>query len=381
MKTANYNVTGMSCAACANAVEKALNKNEGIDAKVNISTEKVSLQFDETKYDFEKIQKIVENSGYGLIESLTEEDKMKMYEDKLKSLKNRFIIAVLCAIPLLYISMGHMMGAPLPNFLNPHLHPLNFALAQLIFTSVIIYAGRDFFTHGFKNLVRKAPNMDSLIAVGSGAAMLYSLFETFKIIIDSANGHQYAMELHYESAGVIVTLILLGKLLEARTKGQTSSAIKKLIGLQPKKAKVIRDDSEKEILIEEVKVGDIVVVRPGEKIPVDGVIESGDTSIDESMLTGESLPVNKKAGDKVIGGSINKNGIIRFNATEIGKNTVLSQIIKLVEEAQESKAPISRMADTVAASLSSNSNILALAYKAGEYSSEINSLSISYPIL
>ena len=348
MKTANYNVTGMSCAACANAVEKALNKNEGIEAKVNIATEKVNLQFDESKYDFIKIKKIVENSGYGLIESMTEEDKMKMYEDKLKSLRNRFIIAVICAVPLLYISMGHMLGAPLPEFLNPHHYAFNFALAQLIFTAVIIYAGRDFFTHGFKNLVRKAPNMDSLIAVGSSAAILYSLFETYKIVVDNANAHHYAMELHYESAGVIVTLILLGKLLEARTKGQTSSAIKKLIGLQPKKAKVIREGIESEILIEEVRVGDTVVVKPGEKIPVDGIIESGTTSIDESMLTGESIPVSKKSGDKVIGGSINKNGSIKFNATEIGKNTVLSQIIKLVEEAQESKAPISRMADTVA---------------------------------
>ncbi len=348
MKTANYNVTGMSCAACASAVEKALNKNEGLEAKVNIATEKVSLQFDESRYDFEKIRKIVEDSGYGLIESLTEEDKMRMYEEKLKSLKNRFVMAVLCSIPLLYISMGHMMGAPLPKFLNPHDNALNFALAQLVLTSAIIYAGRDFFIHGFKNLIRKAPNMDSLIAVGSSAAFIYSLFETYKIITDSADAHHHAMQLHFESAGVIVTLILLGKFLEARTKGQTSSAIKKLIGLQPKKAKVVRDGAEREILIEEVKVGDIVVVKPGEKVPVDGIIESGITSIDESMLTGESIPVSKKEGDKVIGGSINKNGSIRFKATEIGKNTVLSQIIKLVEEAQESKAPISRMADTVA---------------------------------
>ncbi len=349
MKTANYSVTGMSCAACANTVEKALNKNQGIEAKVNIATEKVSLEFDEQKYDFKKIQKIVQDSGYGLIESLTEEDKMKMYEDKVRELKNRLLLAILFAIPLLYISMGHhMLNAPVPGFLNHKEYPLNFALAQLLFTLPIIYAGRDFFTHGFKNILRKAPNMDSLIAMGSGAALIYSLISTVMVVTDKAHAHSHAMDLHYESAGIIVTLILLGKFLETRTKGQTSSAIKKLIGLQPKKAKVIREGEEKEILIEEVKVGDIVVVKPGEKIPVDGIIRYGSTSIDESMLTGESIPVTKKEGDKIIGGSINKNGSIRFEATEIGKNTVLSQIIKLVEEAQESKAPISRLADTVA---------------------------------
>ncbi|MBP7100964.1 MAG: copper-translocating P-type ATPase [Leptotrichiaceae bacterium] len=347
MKTAYYNVTGMSCAACASSVEKALNRNEGIEARVNIATEKVHLEFDDSKYDFKKIQKIVENSGYGLIELMTEEDKIRIYEDKLKSLKNKFIISLIFSIPLLYLSMGHMLGAPLPTFLNPYENALNFALAQLIFTLPIIYSGRDFFTHGFKNLIRKAPNMDSLIAIGSTSAILYSLFEIFKIMQDTTNAHKHAMDLHFESAGVIVTLILLGKFLESRTKGQTSSAIKKLIGLQPKKAKIIKDGIEEEILIEDVKIGDIVVVRPGEKIPVDGIIESGITSIDESMLTGESIPVNKNIGDRVIGGSINKNGNIKFKTTEVGRNTVLSQIIKLVEEAQESKAPISRMADKV----------------------------------
>ena len=231
MKTTYYNVTGMSCAACASSVEKALNRNEGIQARVNIATEKVHLEFDDSKYDFKKIQKIVENSGYGLIELMTEEDKIRIYEDKLKSLKNKFIISLIFSIPLLYLSMGHMLGAPLPTFLNPYENALNFALAQLIFTLPIIYSGRDFFTHGFKNLIRKAPNMDSLIAIGSTSAILYSLFEIFKIMQDTTNAHKHAMDLHFESAGVIVTLILLGKFLESRTKGQTSSAIKKLIGL------------------------------------------------------------------------------------------------------------------------------------------------------
>ena len=346
MAEKNYTVTGMSCAACANAVEKALNKNNDINASVNIATEKLNIEYDEKKYDFNKIREIVESAGYGLVEDMTEDKKLELYQEKITSLKNRLILAVIFVVPLLYISMGHMLGAVLPEFLNPKVNPLNFALAQFVLTLPIIYAGRDFFSHGFKNLVRKSPTMDSLIAIGATAAVIYGIYATFRIITVDPEAH---MDLYYESAGTIITLILFGKLLEAKTKGQTSSAIKKLIGLQPKKAKIIENGVEKEVLIENLKVGDIVIVKPGEKIAVDGRIVEGATSVDESMLTGESLPVSKKVGDKVVGGSINKNGSIRFEATEIGKNTVLSQIIKLVEEAQGSKAPISRMADIVAA--------------------------------
>jgi len=346
MAEKNYTVTGMSCAACANAVEKALNKNTDISASVNIATEKLNIEYDEKKYDFDKIREIVESAGYGLVEDMIEDKKMELYQEKIKSLKNRLILAIIFVVPLLYISMGHMLGAVLPEFLNPKVNPLNFALAQFVLTLPIIYAGRDFFSHGFKNLVRKSPTMDSLIAIGATAAVLYGIYATFRIVTVDPEAH---MDLYYESAGTIITLILFGKLLEAKTKGQTSSAIKKLIGLQPKKAKIIENGAEKEVLIENLKVGDIVIVKPGEKIAVDGRIVEGATSVDESMLTGESLPVSKKVGDKVVGGSINKNGSIRFEATEIGKNTVLSQIIKLVEEAQGSKAPISRMADIVSA--------------------------------
>ena len=346
MAEKNYTVTGMSCASCANAVEKALNKNNDINASVNFATEKLNIEYDEKKYNFDKIREIVESAGYGLAEDMTEDKKVELYQEKITSLKNRLILAVIFVVPLLYISMGHMLGAVLPEFLNPKVHPLNFALAQFVLTLPIIYAGRDFFSHGFKNLVRKSPTMDSLIAIGSTAAVLYGIYATFGIVIVDPEAH---MDLYYESAGAIITLILFGKLLEAKTKGQTSSAIKKLIRLQPKKAKIIENGAEKEVLIENLKVGDIVIVKPGEKIAVDGRIVEGATSVDESMLTGESLPVSKKVGDKVVGGSINKNGSIRFEATEIGKNTVLSQIIKLVEEAQGSKAPISRMADIVSA--------------------------------
>ena len=346
MAEKNYTVTGMSCASCANAVEKALNKNNDINASVNFATEKLNIEYDEKKYNFDKIREIVESAGYGLAEDMTEDKKVELYQEKITNLKNRLILAVIFVVPLLYISMGHMLGAVLPEFLNPKVNPLNFALAQFVLTLPIVYAGRDFFSHGFKNLVRKSPTMDSLIAIGSTAAVLYGIYATFGIIIVDPEAH---MDLYYESAGAIITLILFGKLLEAKTKGQTSSAIKKLIRLQPKKAKIIENGAEKEVLIENLKVGDIVIVKPGEKIAVDGRIVEGATSVDESMLTGESLPVSKKVGDKVVGGSINKNGSIRFEATEIGKNTVLSQIIKLVEEAQGSKAPISRMADIVAA--------------------------------
>ncbi len=342
MKESIYSVTSMTC---AKTVENALNKNEDIEAHVNIATEKVNIKYNEKKYDFEKIKKIVESSGYGLIETLSEDEKIQIYENKIKSLRNRLILSVIFIIPLFYISMGHMVRLFLPNVINPEKNALIYAVAQLILTLPIVYAGRDFFIHGFKNLLRKSPTMDSLIAIGSSAAIFYSLYATYMIAIGDGEHH---MNLYYESAGTIITLILLGKLLEARTKGQTSSAIKKLIGLQPKKAKIIENGQEKEVLIENIKTGNIIIVRPGEKIPVDGRIIKGSTSIDESMITGESIPVTKNEGDKVIGGSINKNGSIEFEATEIGKDTVLSQIIRLVEEAQGSKAPISRMADIVA---------------------------------
>ena len=345
MKNSTFNVTGMSCASCARTVENALNKNEDIKASVNIATEKVNIEYDENKYNFEKIKKIVENSGYGLVETLSEEQKMQMYEDKIKSLRNKLILAAVFAIPLMYISMGHMMGIHLPDIVNPKKNAAIYSIVQLLLTIPVVYAGKDFFIHGFKNLVRKSPTMDSLIAMGASAAIIYSLYATYMTITVDL---EYHMNLYFESAGTIITLILLGKLLEARTKGQTSSAIKKLIGLQPKKAKIIENGAEKEVLIENIKVGDIIVVKPGEKIAVDGKIVSGNTSVDEAMITGESIPVSKNTGDKVIGGSINKNGSIQFEATEIGKDTVLSQIIKLVEEAQGSKAPISRMADIVA---------------------------------
>lgn len=257
----------------------------------------------------------------------------------------KFILSAIFTIPLFYIAMGHMLGFPLPSIIEPMYNPLNFALVQIILTVPVIIAGYKFYTVGFRSLFKGSPNMDSLIAVGTSAAIVYGLYAIYQIV----NGNiGYAKDLYFETAGVIITLILLGKYLESVSKGKTSEAIKKLVGMQPKTAIVIENGEEISIAIEEVEEGDLVLVKPGEKIPVDGVVIEGHSSVDESMLTGESIPVEKKSGDNVVGASINKNGVIKFKATKVGKDTALSQIIKLVEAAQGSKAPIAKLADTIA---------------------------------
>ena len=237
-----------------------------------------------------------------------------------------------------------MTGLPLPDIIMPGLHPLNFGIAQLLLTIPIMAVGYRFYTVGFSRLFRRAPNMDSLIAIGTGAAFLYGIYAIYRII---GGDTEYAMDLYFETAGVIISLILLGRYLEAVSKGKTSETIKKLMGLSPKTAVVIHDDKEIVIPVEEVEVGDIVLVRPGERIPVDGEVIEGRTSVDESMLTGESIPVEKNPGSRIVGGSINKNGTVRFKATRVGKDTTLARIIKLVEDAQGSKAPIAKMADVI----------------------------------
>lgn len=277
-------------------------------------------------------------------EAVQDEDQDKK-EKEAKLMWTKFIVAIFFTIPLLYIAMGHMMGLPIPEFINPHYNPFNFALVQLILTIPIVIAGYKFYTVGFKALLKRNPNMDSLIAVGTSAAFIYGIYAMYKIM----NGHnEYAKDLYFETAGVIIALIMLGKYLETRSKGKTSEAIKKLIGLQPKTATVVKGEEEIDIPIEEVEAGDIILVKPGEKIPVDGKVVEGHSSVDESMLTGESMPVEKNIGDNVVGASINKNGIIKFEATKVGKDTALAQIIKLVEEAQGSKAPIAKLADIIA---------------------------------
>ncbi|MBU3137787.1 heavy metal translocating P-type ATPase [Clostridium gasigenes] len=339
-------IEGMTCASCAKAVERATRKIDGVtEANVNYATEKLIINYESSKVKVMDIKKVIEKAGYKAIEEETTVDADKEKKEKeIKLLWKKFVISAIFTVPLLYISMGHMMGLYLPDFINPMMNPEVFALSQLLLTIPVIIAGNRYYTVGFKALIRRSPNMDSLIAIGTSAAVLYGIFATVKIV---GGDTSYAMDLYYESASVIITLITLGKYLESVSKGKTSEAIKKLMGLAPKTAIVIRSGKEIEITIEEVEVGDIIVVKPGEKMPVDGEVVSGTTSVDESMLTGESMPVEKNSGDKIIGASINKNGTINYKATKVGKDTALAQIIKLVEDAQGSKAPIAKLADVI----------------------------------
>ena len=344
-----YDIDGMTCASCSQTVEKVVNKLEGVkEAAVNLATEKMTVDFDPSIVSSEDIMKTVKDAGYSAKESLSQEaqadlDKEKK-EKQIKDLWRRFWISGIFALPLLYIAMGEMVGLPIPSSVDPMVYPERFALLQVILVIPTLIVGRSFFTIGFKALFKGHPNMDSLVALGTSAAVAYSAYGTIMVLLGDAH---FAMNLYYETAGVILTLITLGKYFEAVSKGKTSEAIKKLMGLAPKTAMVVRDGVEVEIQVEDVQLGDIVVVKPGEKIPVDGVLVFGNSAVDESMITGESIPVEKEIGDTVIGASINKNGSFRFEATKVGKDTTLSQIIKLVEDAQGSKAPIAQMADKV----------------------------------
>ncbi|WP_225221216.1 heavy metal translocating P-type ATPase [Bacillus norwichensis] len=344
-----FSITGMTCASCVQSIEKATRNLDGVmSSNVNLATEKMTIEYNPTVVSVSDIIEAVSNAGYEAREDMeasgsANEEKDKK-QKKIKSIWTRFWGSAVFTIPLFYIAMGHMVGLPLPKIIDPMANPEWFSLLQFILTIPVMVFGWKFFSVGFRTLFRGHPNMDSLVALGTGAAFVYSSGATLAIWI----GHtSYAENLYYESAAVILTLITLGKYLEARSMGKTSEAIGKLMGLAPKKAIVVRDGKEVEITVDEVVVGDTVIVKPGEKIPVDGVIIEGITSIDESMLTGESIPVEKNTGDHVIGASINKNGTIRYQATKVGKDTALSQIIKLVEDAQGSKAPIAKMADII----------------------------------
>ena len=342
-----YKIEGMTCSACASRVEKVTNKMPGVEnAVVNFATEKLSVSYDADSVSFGDIKAKVEKAGYKLIredEQKVEEKKKKL--DEKGKLLWRLILSLIFAVPLLTITMGHMVGMPLPKIIDPMMNPLNFAIIQLVLTIPVMIIGYKFYYIGYKNLFKLSPNMDSLIAIGTSAAFIYSLYGTYKIYIGDGS---YAMSLYYEAAVTILALITLGKYLEAISKGKTSQAIKKLMGLAPKTATIVRDGKELVIPIDEVIVGDIVIVKPGEKLPVDGEVIEGATAVDEAMLTGESIPVEKTVGSKVIGASINKTGFIKYKATKVVKDTALSQIIKLVEDAQGSKAPIAKMADIIA---------------------------------
>jgi P-type Cu+ transporter len=340
---------GMTCSACAKNIERVTRKLNGVvESNVNFATEKLTISFEPSKVRTSDIKKVIEKAGYKVSEEESNIDADRESKEKeIKALWNRFVISAVFALPLLLIAMIPMIAEKLkyelPSLINPMVHPKIYAILELILVLPVMITGRKYYIVGFKSLVRLSPNMDSLISIGTSAAFLYSLFAVYEIMF--MGNMDYVM--YFESAGVILTLITLGKYLESVTKGKTSEAIKKLMGLAPKTAVIIRGDTEIEIPIDEVEAYDLVIVKPGEKMPVDGEVVSGITSVDESMLTGESMPVEKSVGDKIIGASINKNGSIIYKATKVGKDTALSQIITLVENAQGSKAPIARMADII----------------------------------
>ena len=348
-KQKEYIIEGMSCASCAMTIENAVSKIPGVDkASVNLATEIMTVEANDSVTP-EDIAKVVDGVGYSarprgksVEEELEEKNEKK--EAHLREMKRNLTISAIFAVPLLFIAMADMVGIPMPAFLSPMQSPVSYALIQLALVLPIIWLGRRFFVDGFKALSKGHPNMDSLVALGTSAAFLYSLYGTYHVL----EGHaHFAMNLYYESAGVILTLITLGKYFEAVSKGKTSMAIQTLVGLAPKMATVLRDGQEVEVPVEEVQVGDLIRVKPGEKVPVDGVVTEGNSTVDESMLTGESIPVSKSVGDEVIGASLNKTGSFILKATKIGKDTALSQIIQLVEQAQGSKAPIAKLADKV----------------------------------
>ncbi|WIH89084.1 heavy metal translocating P-type ATPase [Brachyspira pilosicoli] len=339
-------IGGMHCAACSRAVERALKKTDGIEeANVNIATEKAVFNYDEKKLKYDDIVNVVVKAGYQVLGK--EEDPAVVKAREIKEQKIRLIVSAIFSIPLFYISMAPMVSFvkfPIPSFLVHHINPQVFSIVAIFLCVPVMISGYKFYTLGFPALFRGSPNMDSLVAIGTTAAFSYSIYST---VLSFMGLNPHGDNLYYESAAVIITLVQFGKYLEARSKGKTGEAIKKLMGLQPKTATIIQNGEEKEIKISDVKVDDIVLVRPGEKIPVDGEIIEGYSSVDESMLTGESIPVEKSVGDKVVGASINKTGSFKFKAQKVGADTALAQIIKLVEDAQGSKAPIAHIADVV----------------------------------
>lgn len=364
MKTEKYNVTGMTCAACQANVTRCVQKLDGVeDVNVSLLANQMTVSYDEHKLRPENIISAVEGAGYGAssMEKALEKDngfrgewqlRKKQAEDSRQSMKKRLIYSVVLLVPLMYIAMGSMLGLPVPGFFTGTQNALVSALAQLLLTVPIIFINRHFYQFGFKALFHGAPNMDSLVAIGSGAALVYGLFAMFRMAYGFGHGdmelvHEYAHALYFESAAMILTLVTVGKYLEARSKAKTSDALDKLMDLAPKTAVVLRNGEEVTIPAEQVAAGDIVVIRPGEGIPVDGVVIKGHGYVDQAAITGESIPVEKNPGDTVISATINKNGSFQFQASKVGEDTTLSQIIRLVDEASNSKAPIARLADKV----------------------------------
>lgn len=366
MKTEKYNVTGMTCAACQANVTKCVTKLAGVE-EVNVSllANQMTVSYDESQVNPGDIIQAVEKIGYGAssaeqpesvqsqggFRSQWQERQERAMEDQ-RQMKHRLIASIALLVPLMYIAMGHMMGLPVPWFFVGEENSLMSALAQLILTVPVLFINRHFFQTGFKALIHRAPNMDSLVAIGSGAALVYGLFAMFRLSYGFGHGdlelvHEYAHALYFESSAMILTLVTVGKYLEAKSKSKTGDALGKLVDLAPKTAVVLRGETEQTIPAEQVVAGDLVIIRPGDGIPVDGVVTEGHGYVDQSAITGESIPVEKNPGDQVISATINKNGTFRFTASKVGEDTTLSQIIRLVDEASNSKAPIARLADKV----------------------------------
>lgn len=353
-----YDVTGMTCSSCVRHVEKAVEKQPGVKkVTVNLLKNSMVVDYDENKLNQEEIEHAVSDAGYGARlrsknADLTKDTEENSAQKEYESYKRRLIWSVIFTVPLIYLSMGHMLGWPLPFFFLGTTNAITFAFTQFLLLLPVVYLNRSYFINGFRSLFKGTPNMDSLVALGASAALVYGIFTIYKIgiglgFLDFKSVSAHVMNLYFESAGTILTLITLGKTLEAKAKGKTTDAISKLLNLAPKTARVLRDNQEKNVPVEEVKKDDVVIVKAGESIPVDGVIISGSASIDESALTGESLPVDKKEGDKAIGATINRNGYFKMRVTKTGDETVLAQIVKLVDEATSSKAPIANLADRV----------------------------------
>ena len=356
MTTQQYHIDGMTCAACSSAVERVTRKLAGVErSDVNLTTGRMTITYDEGRVNPELIQDRVSKAGFSasLVEEVGEqesrardEEEWRRQGEELDEVKRRVITAVLFALPLLYISMGHMVPfpLPLPSLIDMYESPPGFALAQLILTVPILICGRKFYIVGLRTLFKGHPNMDSLVAIGTGSAFIYSLVMTARIPQNPMNAHH----LYYESAAVVVTLVMLGKYMESRSKGKTSEAIRKLMELAPDTAVLYEDGMEREVETSSVTLGQHILIKPGSRIPLDGILVQGSSSVDESMLTGESVPVEKQVGDRVIGGSMNYNGAMEVEVTHVGSDTMLSKIIHLIEDAQGRKAPISKLVDQVA---------------------------------
>lgn len=352
MITEKYNISGMTCAACSSAVERVTRKLESVaESNVNLTTGILTITYDENKLTPADIITKVERAGFGaeLYMEKNKEEKAEAQEhleEEVKKTKHRLIANIILSIPLLYICLGHMLPIPmpLPSFMDMHMHPMTFAVIQLVLTICVLFNGRKFYIVGFKSLFKGNPNMDSLVALGTGSAFLYSFVMTIVIPHD----HTCVHNLYYESAAMVVTLVMVGKYMEGRSKNKTSEAIRKLMELAPDTAIILRNGEQKEVPVEQVVRGEMILIKPGSRIPLDGVVMEGTTSVDESMLTGESIPVEKEVDDEVIGGSVNYQGAIVVKVTRVGADTTLAKIVKMMEDAQGKKAPISKLADMVA---------------------------------